>query len=202
VHDDGAGKVVKLLAQHALEEALLEAVVLVPDDALEEGIGEADDQRRGDALRGEPRALGDAARDDGGHCGGESAQEEEFDERQPLRIEAFRRTVERLGIDEEGDAVGDGVADEEISHRRYGEIDQDLAQRVDLVLVAHRTGFQEREAAVHGEHEHRAHQQELHVRPALKTLHRFLDIRHVELPPKARLMFVQRPGTSNDLREI
>ena len=68
----------KLLAQHALEEAFLQAVVLVPDDALEEGIGKADDQRGGDALRAELRALGDAARDDGRHCRGEGAQEEEF----------------------------------------------------------------------------------------------------------------------------
>ena len=55
-------------------------------------------------------------------------QEEDLTSVSPCGIEAFRRTVERLGIDEEGDAVGDGVADEEIgTARRYGEIDQDLA---------------------------------------------------------------------------
>src|SRR4029453_448049 len=106
----------ELLAQRGFEEALLQAVALVPDDAFEEGIEQADDQGGGETLRAESRALGNAARDDGWHCRGESAQEEELDQRQALRVEAFRRAVERLRVDEEGDAVGDGVADEEIGH--------------------------------------------------------------------------------------
>ena len=89
MHDDGAGEVVELLAEPRLEEVLLQAVVLVPDDAFEERIEQADDERGGDALRQEARTLGDAAGDDGRHGGGERAQEEELDERQTLGVEAL-----------------------------------------------------------------------------------------------------------------
>ena len=81
----------ELLAELRLEEGLLQAEVLVPDDAFEERIEQADDQRGRHALRQEPRALGDAAGDDGRHGGGEGAQEEELDERQALRTEALAR---------------------------------------------------------------------------------------------------------------
>ena len=46
MHDDGAGEVVELRAELRFEEALLQAEVAVPDDALEERIEQADDQRR------------------------------------------------------------------------------------------------------------------------------------------------------------
>jgi hypothetical protein len=134
----------------------LQAEVLVPDDTLEHGVEEADDERGGGALRTELGALGNAARDDGRDRRGEGREKEEPDEAQALGIEAFARAVQLLDTDEEGNAVGDGIADEEVGHRRDGEIDQDLAQRIDLVLVAHGAGLEESEAAVHGEHEHRA----------------------------------------------
>ena len=74
----------------AFEEALLQAEVLVPDDAFEEGIEQADDQRRWRRTAGRNlRALGDAARDDRGHRRREGAQEEELDQREALRVEAF-----------------------------------------------------------------------------------------------------------------
>ena len=52
------------------------------------------------------------------------------------------------------------VADEEVDGGRDGEIDQDLDQRVDLVLPPDGPDLEEGEAAVHGEHEDRPHQHE------------------------------------------
>jgi hypothetical protein len=56
----------------------LDAVGLVPGDALEEGIDEADQQEGGGELRAEARAFGDAAGDDGRDRRGEGQQEEEL----------------------------------------------------------------------------------------------------------------------------
>ena len=55
----------ELLAEARLEPGL-DAEGLVPRDALEEGIDEADQQEGRRQLRLEARALGDAARDDRG----------------------------------------------------------------------------------------------------------------------------------------
>jgi hypothetical protein len=55
-------------------------------------------------------------------------------------------------------AVTKRIADEEIRHRRYGEIGQDLHQRIHLVFLAHGADFQKREPGVHRQHHHRAKQ--------------------------------------------
>ena len=173
----------ELLAEPRFEEGLLQAVVLVPDDAFEEGIEQADDERGGHALRQEARALGDAAGDDGGNRGGERAEEEELDQRQALRAETgCAAAAQRLRADEERHAVGDGVADEEVGDRRDGEIDQDLAERVDLVLVAHGAGFEKGEAAVHGKNKNCAHEQKQDVGAALQPLDGRLKFRHAPTP--------------------
>ncbi len=174
----------ELLAELCLEEKFLQAVVLVPDDTFEEGIEQADDERRCHALRQEARALGDAAGDDGRDRRRKRAQEEEFDERQTLRTEA-RHTgaaAQSRRADKEGDAVSDRVADQKVGKCRDGEIDQDLAERVDLVLVAHRACFEKSKAAVHGEDENCTHEQKQHVGAALQSLDGRLKFRHAPAP--------------------
>jgi hypothetical protein len=79
MHHHRAGEVVELLAEAGLQPGL-DAEGLVPGDALEEGIDEADQQEGGGELRAEARALGDAAGDDGRDRGGEGQQEEELDQ--------------------------------------------------------------------------------------------------------------------------
>src|SRR4029077_17296518 len=147
VHHDRAGKIVELLAQQILEEGLLQAEVLIPDDPLEEGIKQADDQAGSDALGRDARALGDAARNDARRGGGERQQEKEFDQGIALRLEALAAPTQRFGADKEGRAVGDGKAQEEIGDGGYRKVDQDLAQRVDLVFVANGARFQKGKAA-------------------------------------------------------
>ena len=164
VHDDAPGEVVELRAERGLEPRL-DAVVLVPGDALEERIDEADEQERRGELRVEPRALGDAAGDDRGDRRGEREQEEELDE---LEAALLRK---RLGAGEEIDAVGDRVADEEVRDRGDGEVDDDLHQRVDLVLLAHGAELEEGEAGVHRQHHDRAQQDEQGVAACLQGFH-------------------------------
>ena len=103
-------------------------------------------------------ALGDAARDDRRDRGREGAEEEELDQLEALRLKRLCAAADHVGALKKRDAVGDAVADEEVGDRRDREVDQDLDQRVDLVLVAHGADFEEREAAVHGEHQNRADQ--------------------------------------------
>ena len=100
MHHHRAGEIVELRAERALEPRL-DAVVLVPGDAFEERIDEADQQERRGELRVEARALGDAAGDDRRNRGGERQQEEELDELVAVLLR------QRLGAGEEVDAVGD-----------------------------------------------------------------------------------------------
>ena len=96
MHHDGAGEIVELLAEAGLEPGL-DAEGLVPGDAFEEGIDEADEQEGGDQLRTEPGALGDAARNDGGNGGGEGQQEEELGQLVAVLLpSAFRRRQKKL----------------------------------------------------------------------------------------------------------
>ena len=66
----------------------LDAVVRVPDDALGEGVDQADDQRSGCDLRPEFGALGNASGDDRRDSSGKGREEEELHQRQALRGEA------------------------------------------------------------------------------------------------------------------
>ena len=79
--------------------------------------------------------------------------------------------AQRTGAGEEMHPVGDAVADEEVSQRRHREVGQDLYQRVDLILPAHRAQLQEGEAGMHGQHHDGAQQDEQHVVARLNGLH-------------------------------
>ena len=107
VHHHRAGEIVELLAREPLDPAL-PAEVLVPGHALEERVHEADDDGRGDELRAEARALGNAARDDGRNGRREGQQEEELHQ----RVAVVQGQV--IGSHQEGGAVGHRVADEEV----------------------------------------------------------------------------------------
>ena len=160
MHHHGAGKIVELLTKAGLQPGL-HTEVLVPGDALEEGVDETDEHEGCDQLRMESRALGDAAGDDGRDGGGEGEQEEEFGQ-----LETVLRH-QRLDAREEIDAVGDAVADKEVGNGRYPEVAQDLDQGIDLVLLAHGADFEESEACVHGQHHDGAEQNEQHIAAGL-----------------------------------
>jgi len=84
-------------------QPLLDAVAPIPGYAFEEWVDEADQQERGRELRVEPRALRNAARNDGRDSGSEGQEEEELGQ----LIAAFFR--QRLRPGEKTDAVGQAV---------------------------------------------------------------------------------------------
>jgi len=126
-------------------------------------------------MTAEARALGDTARDDRRNRGGEGHQEEELDQIVAAMAEAValagRGAGQHRGVGQEVGAVGDHVADEKIGHCRDRQVDQDLDQRVDLVLAPDRADFEKREAAMHGQHHHRAHQDEKYIAARLDLFH-------------------------------
>jgi hypothetical protein len=111
----------------------------------------------GGELRAEARALGDAAGDDGRDRGGEGQQEEELDHVVAALLH------QGFGAGEEIHAVGDAVADEEVGQGRCREVAEDLDQRVDLVLLAHRAQLEEGKAGMHGQDHDGAEQDEQYV---------------------------------------
>ena len=78
---------------------------------------------------------------------------------------------QRFDAGEEIDAVGDAVADEEIGDGRHRKIGQNLDQRIDLVLLAHRADFEKGKAGMHGEHHDGAQQNEEDVTARLNSFH-------------------------------
>ena len=64
MHDDRTREVVELLAEACFQPGL-DAEGLIPRDAFEEGIDEANDEEGGGQLRVELGTLGNAAGDDG-----------------------------------------------------------------------------------------------------------------------------------------
>ena len=165
VHDHAAREIVEFGACVGLQPRL-HAEMPVPRDALEEWIDERHERERRGDLRIEARTLGDAARHDGRNGGGEREQEEEAHELVAVALCQHRRTGE------EARAVRDGVADEEIGDGRDGEVDQDLHQRVDLVLAPHGPELEEGEARMHREHHHGTEQDEQRVGAGLERFHR------------------------------
>ncbi|MDT4791395.1 hypothetical protein FQZ97_238400 [compost metagenome] len=153
-------------------QPVLQAEVAVPDHSLEKGIDEGDDQQRGAELRAEPGALGDAAGNDGRDGRGEGQQEKELHQRVTMV------GGQHAGRFKEGHAIGDPVADEEIGQGRDRKIGKDLRQGVDLVLLAHRTHFEESEAGVHGQYHDRAHQDEQSVGTVDQGFHGAIEVFH------------------------
>ena len=88
-------------------------------------------------------------------------------------LQRCQQSLERGGVEKTG-AVGDHVADEEVTDGRGGEVADDLDQRVDLVLVAHGADLEEGEAGVHGQHHDGAEQHEEDVDTRLDGLHGIL----------------------------
>ena len=164
VHHDGTGEVVEFKAEPRLERRL-HAETVVPGDALEQRVDQADQHGGGHHLRIEPGAFGDAARDDGGNRGGERQQKE--------KLHQFVAVFGHQGVGggEKMDAVGDAVADEKISDGRNGEIHQDFDERVDLIFLAHCTQFKESETGVHRQDHDCAEHDEKCICPIFVAIH-------------------------------
>ncbi|MGF6262122.1 hypothetical protein OKW49_003050 [Paraburkholderia youngii] len=159
-----------------LREPVLNAETVVPCDAFEERIDEADQHERREQLRVELGALGDAARHDRGDRGGERQQEEKAHERIAVMLGERRGAVEKLHT------VCDRVADEEVRDRRHREVHQNLDQCIDLVLLAHGAELQEGESCVHRQHHGGADQKKLGIGAVFQTFHRYVPL----VPKKVR----------------
>src|SRR5262249_46485084 len=111
VHDDRAGEIMELGAEQVIEKPFLQAEVLVPGDAPEQRIAEADDQRCRRSLRGKSGTLGNAPRDNSGHRGSKHDEKKEPDEAEALRLRDGARASKKA------DAIRDGVTDQKIGNR-------------------------------------------------------------------------------------
>ncbi len=133
----------ELIARERLDPSL-HAKVLIPDNALEEGVNKTHDHRRGDQLRPELCPLGNAARNDGGVGGGKGQQKEELDQ----VVAVFGGQL--LGSHKEGVAISYAVTDHKINPSGYRKIHQDFDQRIDLVLFADRAQLQKSKTSAQG----------------------------------------------------
>ena len=161
VHDDRPGEVLEGRAENGCEQTVLESKVLVPEDPLDQRVGETDHECRCRALRRKARALRDAAGNDCRNSSRKRCEEEELHEIESLGA------ADRFCVTEEINAIRDCVANQEIHHRRDREIDDDFYQRVDLIFVPDGADFEKSKPAMHREYEYRAHQQEKDVRALL-----------------------------------
>ena len=66
-------------------------------------------------------------------------------------------------MNEEMGAIGHPVAHQKIHHGGHTEIDQDLHQRIDLVLAPHGAELQKGKACMHGQYHDRAQQNEQRI---------------------------------------
>ena len=159
----------KLLPRHGFDPAL-HTKMLVPGDALKKRVHKAHDDCRCHQLRPELGALCNAARHDGRDGGCEREQEEELDQRIPAELH------QRLCANKKMRAVGHGVTDDEIDHRGYRKVHQDLDQRIHLVLFADRAQLQKRKPGVHGQHHDRPEQDEQGICALFECFHNVLAI--------------------------
>ncbi len=160
MHDDGAREILEVGTEYSDEQVLLDAEVAVPDGAFDQRVGEADDHGGGRALGAEACTFSDAAGNDRGDGSREGGEKEELHERHALRRKGGVAAGDGCGIGEEHHAIRNPVADEEVDDGRDREVDEDFDECVDLVLVPHGADFEKCEAAVHGEDEDSAHQEE------------------------------------------
>ncbi len=156
----------------------LETEIAIPDQPFEERIDERHDQQRRAQLRTEARTLGDAAGDDCRDRRSKGQQEEEL--HQGIAV-VGHQLIGRL---HERHAIGDPVADEEVRQGRYGEVGDDLRQGIDLVLQAHGPDFEKGEAGMHGQHHHRAHQEEQGIGAMDQGFHGAVEVFHGLLQPQ------------------
>ena len=151
----------------------LHTEVLVPDDALKEGVDEPHHHGSGQQLGPELGPLGNAARDDGRNGGRKGEQEEELHQ----VVAVFG--CQLFGSNEKVRAIGHAVADHEIHDGGHGKVHQNFHQRVDLVLFADRAQLQKSKACVHGQHHDAAQQNEQGVRALLQCFHVNLVLRMI-----------------------
>ena len=109
VHYNRARKVVKLFTGGGLDPSL-HTEVLVPRDALKEGIDKTHDTSRCNELGPKLRAFSNATRNDGGNGGSESQQEKEL--HQVIAIFGSQS----FGAHKKASAIGDGITHHKINH--------------------------------------------------------------------------------------
>ena len=141
----GTRKIVKLLASGGLDPSL-HTKVLVPCDALKDGIDKSHDARRGDELRPKLGALGNATRYDGRNGCSKGQQKEKFDQIVAIFSGQLFRTHKEIG------AIRNAVTHDKINHCRDREVDQDFDQGINLVFLANGAQLQKGKSRVHGQH--------------------------------------------------
>ena len=156
VHHHRTCEIMELGAGRRLDPRL-NAVAVVPGNAFEEGIDEADDHHRRNQLRVEFGAFGNAAGNNRRHRSSKRQQKKELGDFEA----AFLGQL--LCSDHERHAVGNAVTDEKIHNRRDRKIAEDFDQRIDLILAPHRAQFQKRKPRMHGQHHDCAQQNKQRV---------------------------------------
>ena len=160
----GPREIVKRRAELALQPCL-QAKIAIPGDSLEQRIDETDQQKCRGKLRIEASPLRDAAGNDGGYGRRERQQEKELDQGIAMILDEMTRALIKMH------AIGQIVADEEIGDGRYGEIDENFHQGIDLILAANRAQFQKRESGMHGQHHDGAEQDKQDIRTIIHIFH-------------------------------
>ena len=145
VHHHRACKIMELFSGQRFDPGLY-AEMLIPDNALEEGVDQPDDHCRGDQLGVKTGTLGNAARDDGRNGRRKSQQKEKLHQ----LIAVFG--CQLFGAHKKVAAIGHAVADGKVNNGRDGEVHQNLHQRIDLVFFAHRAELEKCKAGMHGQH--------------------------------------------------
>lgn len=171
VHHHGTGEVMET-GTKGRQQPGLQAEVAVPHHAFEKRVDKRHDQRRGAQLRNKTCTLGDTSGNNRRDRRCERQQEEELHQAIAMIGADHRRRLQ------ETHAVGDPIAYKEIGQRGDGEVAEDFRQRVDLVLLAHRADFEEREAGVHGQYHDGADQDKQGVGTVDEGVHRTLQIFH------------------------
>ncbi|RMP71976.1 hypothetical protein ALQ17_05320 [Pseudomonas fluorescens] len=171
VDHHGAGEIMEAGAKGRKQPGL-QAEIAVPHHALKKRVDKRHDQSGRAKLRRKPCPLGNAPGNDRRDRRRKGQQEEELHQAVAMVGADHRRRLH------EAHPVGDPIAYKEIGQCGDGEVAEDLRQGVDLVLLAHRADFEEREAGVHGQDHDRADQDKQGIGAVDQGVHRTLHIFH------------------------
>ena len=154
-------------------EPSLEAIITVPNHAFKKRIDQSYNDPGSQKLRPEFRALGNSTRDDSRNGRRKGQQEEEFNQRQALLTIRFVAAIATNsgGRGQKVHAIGDRIADKEISQSRHTEIRKNFDHGIDLVFLAHRTHFQKSKASMHSKHQNGAHKNKKDVTAYCAVFH-------------------------------